>query len=250
MSRTQTLDRSRQEEVFTDAIREGRQLVLTYNLPDGWRRQKAVFVSGSSDAREALVHAIMPEDGQSGFLPPPGIIVGGTFRLGHKKCLFSAAVRSCGPRGKLVPIRLSWPEHLSQLQRRAFERAAPPRGSVIAVRFWVDSGDQRSPDARDVRHGQLEDISAGGIRLKVADAVSVELEKTYKMVFTPRPGKPAFLLDAILRHREVVEKGRASLGFQFVGLETHTEGLRTLDRLARLVGHFQRSTTRRFPPPA
>ena len=86
--------------------------------------------------------------------------------------------------------------------------------------------------------------------LKVADAVSVEMDRTYKTVFAPRPGKPALILDSILRHREVVEKGRASLGFQFVGLETSTEGLRTLDRLARLVSHFQRFANRRVPPTA
>lgn len=245
MSRTHSLDRSHQEEVFAEAIREGRQLVLTYNLPQGWKRQKAVFVSGCAASRETLVHALVPDTESDTILPALGMVVGGSFRLGHKKCLFSAAVRSCGPRGKTVPIMLTWPDHLSQLQRRAYERAAPPRGSVIAVRFWIDGGDQRSPDARDVRHGQLEDISAGGMRLKVADAVNVELERTYKVVFTPRNGKPALVLDSMLRHREIVEKGRASLGFQFVGLETSTDGLRTLDRLARLVSHFQRSTTRR-----
>ncbi len=250
MSRTHSLDRTHQEEVFADAIREGRQLVLTYNLPDGWRRQKAVFVSGSPASRETIVHALLPDDRHDALLPPPGMIVGGSFRLGHKKCLFSASVRSCGPRGKLetVPISLTWPDHLSQLQRRAYERATGPRGTVIAVRFWIDTGEKQSPDAREIRHGQLEDISAGGMRLQVADAVPVEMERTYKAVFTPRLGKPALLLDSILRHREVVENGRASLGFQFVGLETCTEGLRTLDRLARLVSNFQRSHMRRTDP--
>ena len=248
MSRTHALDRSHQEDVFADAIREGRQLVLTYNLPDGWRRQKAVFVSGSPQMRETIVQAILPEANSAVSLPTPGLIVGGSFRLGHKKCLFSAAVRSCGPRGKTVPISLTWPDHLSQLQRRAYERAAPPRGTVVAVRFWIDTGDHQSPDARELRHGQLEDISAGGMRLKVADTVGVELERTYKAVFTPRVGKPVLILESILRHREAAEAGRASLGFQFVGLETSTEGLRTLDRLARLVSTFQRSHMRRDNP--
>ena len=248
MSRTHTIDRPQQEEIIADAIREQRQLVLTYNLPGGWRRQKAVFVSGSASTREALVHALLPEDFSQVQLPALGSIVGGSFRLGHKKCLFSASVRTCGPRAKTVPISLTWPDHLSQLQRRAFERATPPKGNVIAVRFWVDHGESAAPDGREVRHGQLEDISAGGLRLKVADALSVEMEKTYKAVFTPRQGKPALILDAILRHREIAERGRASLGFQFVGLETSTEGLRMLDRLARLVSHFQRSQARRPGP--
>jgi hypothetical protein len=49
------------------------------------------------------------------------------------------------------------------------------------------------------------------------------------------------VLDAVLRHREAAEQGRASLGFQFVGMETTPEGLRLLDRLVRIVNHFQRS---------
>lgn len=245
MSRTHSLDQTHQEEVFAEAIREGRQLVLTYNLPGGWQRQKAVFISGSVKTRETLVHAILPDPQREVTLPTLGMIVGGSFRLGHKKCLFSSAVRSCGPKGKTVPILLSWPDHVSQLQRRAYERATPPGDTVIAVRFWIEGEDQPAFDGRDVRHGQLEDISAGGMRLKVADTVPVELERTYKVVFTPRAGKPALVLDSLLRHRESAEKGRNSLGFQFIGLETSTEGLRTLDRLARLVSYFQRSNSRR-----
>lgn len=246
MSRTHSLDPTHQEEVFSEAIREGRQLVLTYNLPAGWQRQKAVFVSGSAATRETLVHALLADPQGNVALPTLGMIVGGSFRLGHKKCLFSSAVRSCGPKGKQVPILLSWPDHVSQLQRRAYERAVPSHGTVVAVRFWMEGEGQPVPESRDVRHGQLEDISAGGMRLKVADTAAVEIERTYKIVFSPRAGKPALVLDALLRHKEAAEKGRNSLGFQFIGLETTTEGLRTLDRLARLVSYFQRANTRRI----
>ncbi len=245
MSRTQTINRSHQERIIADAIRDRRQLTVTYNLPDGWRRYKASFVSGSPGSNETVISLGLPRGKEIVTLPSPGTTVGGTFRLGHKKCMFSAGVRACREQSKSVLLTLGWPEHLSQLQRRAYERAAPPRGNVIAVRFWRE-GDE-SPSAtehRDVRHGQLEDVSAGGMRLKVAEAEKLQLERAYKCVFTSRPGKPALVLDAILRHREAVEQGRASLGFQFVGLEMSDEGLRTLDRLARLVAHFQRSQSR------
>jgi hypothetical protein len=113
------------------------------------------------------------------------------------------------------------------------------------VRFWREAaGGDASTDARNVRHGQLEDISAGGMRIKVADPKDVSLDRTYRCVFTPRPGKPSLVLDAVLRHREAVDQGRASLGFQFVGMEATPEGLRLLDRLVRIVNHFQRSNAR------
>jgi hypothetical protein len=138
------------------------------------------------------------------------------------------------------------------LQRRAYERAAPPHGTIVPVRFWREMPQGESaPETRVVRHGQLEDLSCGGIRIKVSDAQDIAMGCTYRCVFAPRPGKPAVVLEGILRHREAAEHGRASLGFQFVGLETSVEGLRTLDRLARVVSHFQRSHGRpRKPAPA
>jgi len=79
------------------------------------------------------------------------------------------------------------------------------------------------------------------MRIKVADSKEVQIDQTYRCVFSPRPGKPSLVLDAVLRHREAVDHGRASLGFQFVGMETTQEGLRLLDRIVRIVNDFQRS---------
>jgi hypothetical protein len=81
------------------------------------------------------------------------------------------------------------------------------------------------------------------MRLKVADAVSVELERTYKAVFTPRHGRPALILDSILRHREAIENGRASLGFNSSGL--NSEGLRTS---TASIGESLQALTRRSDP--
>jgi c-di-GMP-binding flagellar brake protein YcgR len=144
--------------------------------------------------------------------------------------------------GSLV---LRWPSQVHQLQRRAFERSSPPPDTIVAVRFWrARPGHERDSSERDVRHGQLEDISAGGMRIKVARPEDIEDDGLYCCTFVARQGKPPFLVDAQLRHREAAEGNRASLGFQFVGLEATAEGRRTLDRLARLVSHFQRAAAR------
>jgi len=256
MSTTQTIGRERQDQVLEDAVRDERPLVLTYNSDDGWRTFKAAFVSGPAGSSGILVKLEPPADGVVGNLPTPGDTLGGTFRLGHKKCMFSTVLLSVQRQGEGQPRSgvdndgcsrwaIRRPEQLQQLQRRAYERAAPPKGSVIAVRFWREVvGGDASTDARNVRHGQLEDISAGGMRIKVADPKDMSLDRTYRCVFTPRPGKPSLVLDAVLRHREAVDQGRASLGFQFVGMEATPEGLRLLDRLVRIVNHFQRSNAR------
>lgn len=241
MSTTQTIGRERHDQILEDAVRHEQQLVLTHGGNDGWRTFKAAFVSGSTPPQGILVRV----SGAEGSLPVPGDTLGGTFRVGHKKCMFSTVLLSVQSKTEEALWTIRRPEQIQQLQRRAYERAAPPKGTVVAVRFWREvAGGDTSLDTRNVRHGQLEDISAGGMRIKVADSKEVQLDRTYRCVFTPRPGKPSLVLDAVLRHREAVDQGRASLGFQFVGMETTPEGLRLLDRLVRIVNHFQRSNAR------
>jgi hypothetical protein len=243
MSSTKGFERDQQDQILLDSIRHQRPVVLTQSTPQGWRVVKAAFLCGSPESGE-LTARVLKEDNEANPTPPPfGTRLGGTFRLGHKKCMFSGQVRAVHPHGECDDFVLSWPEQMQQLQRRAYERAAPPPGTVIAVRFWREGSDT-SNEARVVRHGQLEDVSCGGIRIKVPDPTELVIGCTYKCVFTPKPGKPAIVVDTILRHREAVEQGRASLGFQFVGLETSPERLRTLDRLARMVRHFQRVKAR------
>ncbi len=86
------------------------------------------------------------------------------------------------------------------------------------------------------------------MRIKVADASTIEVGVNYRCTFTPRADKPTFVVDALLRHKEAVGQGRISLGFQFVGLEATDEGRRQLDRLARLAHRFKRTHTRGRKP--
>ncbi|MBU0716680.1 MAG: PilZ domain-containing protein, partial [Planctomycetes bacterium] len=171
----------------------------------------------------------------------PGETVGVTFRLGHKKCMFSPTVHSVAQQGNQLVVTLSRPKGMHQLKRRVYHRVPPPPGVVVPVRFWrKESSAPAEREARDVRHGQLEDISAGGMRVKTADCTDVEVGTTYECVFAPRQGAPALILDATLRHREAVDQARVSLGFQFIGFETSADGRRALDRLARIVTQFRR----------
>jgi PilZ domain len=248
MATTEALVRDQQDLILRESISEQRHLVLTHNGPLGWRTFKASFASERQSSGEFTVRVLVTKDMEPTDLPQKGDTLGGTFRMGHKKCMFCTELVSarCGE-GEATFV-VTWPAQVQQLRRRAYERATPPGDQVVAVRFWCESdSSQSAADARTVRHGQLEDLSCGGIRLKVSNVSDLKMEATYKCVFSPRQGKPAVLVDGILRHREAVEHGRASLGFQFVGLETTPEGMKTLDRLARIVNHFQRSKSRRVP---
>jgi hypothetical protein len=183
----------------------------------------------------------MPTDKPAPLLPQAGDVVGLTFRRGHKKSLGSALLRAVDRGAERVRFTTAWPEQLQQFQRRAFERGVPPRGTVIAVRFWREDPDGDTAfEQREVRHGQIEDLSAGGMRVKTADVNNLELGATYRCVFAPRVGAPALIVDAALRHRETLPEGRVSLGWQFIGLETTPEGRKALDRLSRIVSQFHR----------
>lgn len=244
MNATQLIIKGQVDQILNDSISQQRRLVLTHNSPLGWRTFPSRFLSGSASL-QALQVAAPISCNSSAPLPAPGETLGVTFRLGHKKCMFGTTVKSVHQDGGEGEVTLCWPDHLQQLQRRLYERAKPPKDAVIAVRFWCEAvASGTAAEARCVRHGQLEDISAGGIRIKVAHPNEIELGATYRCAFAPRPGKSSLVLDALVRHREAADYGRTSIGFQFVGLETTVEGRQLLDRLARTVSQFQRARSR------
>ena len=244
MSVTQTIVKGQLDQILEDSIGQQRRLVLTQHSPQGWRTFPSRFLSGSASSQALRVAA--PTPGSSSAQPPaPGETLGVTFRLGHKKCMFGATVESFQHSAEEGEVTLRWPNHLQQLQRRVYERAKPPSDAVIAVRFWrEETASSSAAQARRVRHGQLEDISVGGMRIKAAQTDEIELGATYRCAFAPRPGKPSLVLDALIRHRQAMDYGRASIGFQFVGLETTVDGQQLLNRLARTVSQFQRARAR------
>ncbi|MFQ5413631.1 MAG: flagellar brake protein [Phycisphaerae bacterium] len=242
MSATTTISDHLCDDILADAVRKRLHVVLTHRCPDGWRTYKLHFHSGARST--GCIHFARHTGGGSieHGVPEPGATVGVSFRVGHKKCMFSSIVVQDAESGgdDIVPVR--WPTALQQLQRRAYERAAPPRGHIIAVRFWRTAGtadDDTTP--RKVGYGELEDVSAGGLRINVPDADPLELDTTLQCMFTPRPGDEALIVEATLRHKAPASGGRVSLGLQFIGLETTADGRDVLDRLAQVVGHYQRA---------
>jgi len=232
-------------QVLEDSIRQQRPLVLTHNGPEGWRTFRSEFVSGSAASHLIKVSQPVFEETAGFWLVGPGETLGVTFRTGHKKCVFGTVVEPHDDHATESVVTLRWPDHLQQIQRRLFERAQPPQGAVIPVRLWQEcSSAAPGQDVRTIRHGQLEDLSAGGMRVKVHDAGEFHAGRTYRCVFTPRAGGPSIVVDALPRHRQAADQGRASIGLQFVGLEATPEGRRVLARIARTVSQFQRARSR------
>ena len=241
MSTAQAIAQEQLNRVLEDAIQKKRRGVLSHHSSRGWRTFSSHFVSGSHASKTILVNTPIPPDILESAMPQSGNTLGFTFRTGHKKCLFAATVESIGRQGRQGRITLRWPDQIKQLQRRLYERVPLPTSTIVAVRLWRETeADQTPLEARTVCHGQLVDLSVGGMRVKVAHPDMFEPSTVYRCVFTPKPGKPPIMAHGMVRHHEAVDHGRACIGFQFVGLEATPEGGRVLDRLARTVTQLQR----------
>jgi c-di-GMP-binding flagellar brake protein YcgR len=94
---------------------------------------------------------------------------------------------------------------------------------------------------RESWYGELEDISAGGIRVNAPASADVRVGETIECLFAPKPGMQPILTEITLRHKEAAVAGRTSLGFQFIGLETTEEGRETLAKLSTIVSQYQRA---------
>ncbi|UCE58646.1 MAG: PilZ domain-containing protein [Phycisphaerales bacterium] len=244
MCAVQLISNQRADQIVQKAVERRLRAVVTSRKPQGWQTFKAEFVSATPSTRtiRLLVH---PSDEAPGLLMPrPGETIGVTFRVGRKKDMFSARLCAFEQQGLSTLATVEWPTYIEQLQRRAYERVAPPQGNVVSVRFWREDSESAATDRRTVRYGQLEDLSAGGLRLRVSDLADIQIGALYKCVFAPRTGASSLIIEATLRHNEAAECGRASLGFQLIGLETTTEGRKTLDQVARVVSQYQRANLR------
>ena len=230
------------DDILAEATQRETPLTLTHRTDEGWVSYSARFLEVVSPGRILGITAPVPRRAYVSVPVPLSKPVGAAFRKGHKKCLFTSTLEGPDPMDAPGMFTLSWPDELHQVRRRAYERAAPPPGMIIPVRFWcvaramgAGSFDER------VRYGELEDLSAGGMRVLVADTEGIDERSTYRCVVQVRAHAAPLVLEAVLRHREAAVGGRTSLGLGFMGLEANDEGRETLGEIARIVSQFQRS---------
>ncbi len=245
MSSMLTVEDSRLDEIVTAAIRNATKVVLTCRRRNGWEALKGAFVTDPTSARRVLVTSqdTGPLEADPAF--EPGQRIGVSFRRGHRKCIFTTVVES-PPHHASNVIALRWPETLQQMQRRVYHRASPPPGHAIGVDIRAGhlDDDPDQPAGPPIVSGTLEDLSVGGIRVLCnQDPVLVDAMPVV-CSFNVAGGRRAFALNAVFRHAE--SRGvHHSLGFQFIGLESRTDGPDTLAQLARTVTNFQRAESRR-----
>ena len=188
-------------------------------------------------------------DGRTWPTPVAGELFGVAFRRGHKKCLFNAVVVDVGEHSAgdatQSGFAVRWPGDVQELQRRVYQRACPPAGRRLEVRV-VPGG--TPTDEQQAFNGAMEDLSAGGMRIRCPNDPDLETRQAAKIAFALGPRRSELTVDGTFRHSEATADGEWSLGFQFVGLETSPEGQELLVRIARIVTDFQRAAARQRQP--
>ena len=242
MSNLQTIEHDQLEGILRPAVDGKRRATLTYHGPRGWRMYKSQFESLSDRLRILVLKVRVPRDTPSNTIPRAGDMLGITFRLGQKKCMFATRLGSISMDGDQSHVVVAWPDQIDQVQRRVCERAAPPTNQAISVRLVRErESSGLLTKGNTVRYGQLEDLSVGGLSVKAAEVDEFEPGCTYRCIFTPIPAQPSLTLKALVRHHEAANQHRASIGLQFAGLETSVRGRQLLRSLADIVSQFLRS---------
>lgn len=248
MSNVLYVSDTRKDEIIAQAADKQTPVVLSRKKNGQWQVTKATL--RDADEYRQLLYIESTSDEPDGFNPVKNELLGVAFRRGHKKCLFNTVVVATAdnpdacdlPHGTGLALR--WPEKVQELQRRVYQRAQPPDGRRIPVRFWPG---QNRPQTGQERIGIMEDLSAGGVRVQAPDSTGLSEGDTVQIAFALRPRDKELVFDATFRHVQAETQGDQSLGFQFVGLETSARGQELLITLARTVSMFQRSHSRRKP---
>ena len=130
---------------------------------------------------------------------------------------------------------------------RAFGRAAPPPQTPVNVTFWLSQArtTQRGTEplaarCRQIRHGRLGDLSAGGISLDTRDADDLARGDLLTCSIQLASNADPLVFDTRLQHVRSADSGHQLLGLQFLGLDGSTEGHCKQAHLASVATCFQR----------
>ena len=168
-----------------------------------------------------------------------------TFKKGYNKCLFVTRIIAKEPQqlesGETVAaLTIYRPEQIEKIKRRAFERTAVPAHESVAVTFWCDNG------SAGKFQGQLVNISAGGVALKMSAGQEPQWEEDRQcnLQFVAVPGQEPIIATGRFRHATAIDQSdQVMLGFQFIGLELTEQGRGTLRQISNVVSMYDRQKT-------
>lgn len=235
-------------EILDQAVNEHALAVLSIqDQSDNWQTFKSRFLERDPN-RRFIVLDFQDTHGT----PPPGLMpgqyVGISFRYRSRKVMFASVVEAKGryalaDKTSVPAVRYRWPEGLTELQRRAYQRTPLPAGLCIPAKVWPGGARPGDSDATRVSvQADTLDLSCGGACLRLPENTAIPWSdgQTLGVELQVPDGRPALLLNAYFRGCRAEGSGGQTLAVQFVGLELSQEGRAVLQRLARLVQRFNR----------
>jgi hypothetical protein len=206
-------------DALVSSIVDKKHVQISHKGEKGWQLYKAHLKEGDMNKGIQLAE-ITPTFGEGGSFSGE---VGISFRLGHKKMLFHASGHS---------PQVEWPNNLTAVQRKAFERQDPK--TCLSLRMWP------LEDRANIIHGEVRNISTGGLQVSIRNK-GEELADCYSCAIN---ADHCIVADAIVRKVDPVENERLLVGMQFVGLELD----RSLIQIRRLIKLVSKLSRRRQPP--
>ncbi len=248
MSHVNYIEHAVRDEILQQMVTKRAPVVLTRQGPDGWLVVKSRFCGANAEQGWLAVDPPLAQNGGPEWTTPSASeYLGISFRRGHKKYVFNAP--ACAPdelhqakTPSKPTIFIRWPENVQELQRRVYQRACPPQGRQISVE--IQTAEANSGPNTTIT-GTMEDLSAGGMRVRCAHPV--DLKNEVKLLFALRSNGDMLSFDGTFRHCQATDQGDYSIGFQYIGMETSQAGQEQLHHIARVVTDFQRAAIRQRP---
>jgi c-di-GMP-binding flagellar brake protein YcgR len=246
-------------EILRDAIARNCAVVVSLPSAGMLRHHKSRFLTQTDQAfwveapaqERAIVDDLIRTD------TPVGI----SFRLGEKKCAFTAPILERNAQFQInattivEAMLLRLPEKIHAIQRRNNYRVRVLKDSELRARVW------RIPEHFHLRDRptsalelsvQLRDVSTGGLGLlllpKDNQPPKVLPDERLRVELRFREEDP-LILEGRMRYagglRSADDSSPVRGGVQFKKLEDNLEGRQTLAMLTKIVGELQREEVRR-----
>lgn len=224
-------------------------VIMSYQSDGQWQCARILIVDLASDCFEIK---ISPQKKNQPVTIAPGQSVGISLKYGYgagyDRFIFDTsvvAVETSPPRIGCSSLVLAVPEHIEVIPRRTYLRVNVPSSVGTDVYFWLrqNPSDSHQSGIRQEWHGQLVDISTGGVQIVIDAAQGPDLEKGQflGLRFTPLPNETPLTFNAQIRNVVSTADGKSlSLGLQMVGLEASPEGRLVLSRLVGVVDEYYR----------
>ena len=237
--------------MFDEAVHQNALAVLTVHEDGNWHTFKSRFLE-----RDGNHHFLVLDCQETHGTRPPALVVGQyvglSFRYKSRKVMFATVVEAKGRylvdgKTSVLAVRYRWPESMTELQRRAYYRTPVPAEVRVLVNVWPGGVAARASaqgSALSVVTGEALDISCGGtlVRLNQLEAPNWTDNQTLGVELHLPDGQPPLLVDAYYRGTRHDMGSHLCAAVQFVGLELSPDGRGILQRLARCVQKFHRTT--------